>query len=415
MSGNRADIRDAAGRTFRREHAAVIATLIRQVGDFQLAEDAIQDAFVDAMSTWPRDGIPANPGAWITTAARRRAIDRIRRSHTQRERDRRLADLARMDAQTHPDVPQPEGIVDDRLRLIFTCCHPALDPTARVALTLRTLGGLATRDIARAFLVTEPTMGKRLVRAKSKISAANIPYRVPTPVEMPGRLHGVLRVLYLIFNEGYAATAGEHLMRVDLCEEAIRLARLLAELMPDEAEVWALLALMLLHHARSETRVDEAGRFVRLDVQDRSRWNAALLAEGTAALRRSHSATPGEYHLQAAIAALHMPDADTDIDWAAVAKLYATLAELAPSPIVRINLAAAVGFAEGPQAGLGVLTPLLSDPAVARYQPLHATHADLAVRSGDLATARLAYLRALDLTTNAVEHAELQRRLDTLG
>ncbi|MGW4847054.1 RNA polymerase sigma factor [Nocardia brasiliensis] len=406
---------DAADRTFRRERAAVLATLIRSVGDFQLAEDALQDAFVDAMSTWPRDGIPAKPGAWITTTARRRAIDRIRRHHSQRERDRRLTELAAIDAGAHDVAVEPDDIVDDRLRLIFTCCHPALDPTARIALTLRMLGGLGTGDIARAFLVTEPTMGKRIVRAKRKIAAANIPYRVPGPSELPGRLPGVLRVLYLIFNEGYSATTGGRLVRVDLCDEAIRLARLLAELMPDEAEIWGLLALMLLLHGRSSARTDGHGRLVVPAEQDRTQWDPELLAEGTTALGRAQSATPGEYQLQAAIAALHMPDRKGNIDWAAITTLYANLADLTPSPIVRLNHATAVSFSEGPRAGLKLLTPLLSEPALARYQPLYAAHADFAARSGDNAAARRAFLRAIELTTNAVEHAELQRRLDQLG
>ncbi|NUS43384.1 MAG: sigma-70 family RNA polymerase sigma factor [Mycobacteriaceae bacterium] len=415
MSGGGLSAADAAGRTFRQERAAVLATLIRSVGDIQLAEDALQDAFVDAMSTWPRDGIPAKPGAWITTTARRRAIDRIRRHNSQRERDRRLAVLADREAGADDAPAEPDDIVDDRLRLIFTCCHPALDPTARIALTLRMLGGLGTGDIARAFLVTEPTMGKRIVRAKRKIAAANIPYRVPSPPELPGRLRGVLRVLYLIFNEGYSATAGEHLVRIDLCDEAIRLSRLLAELMPDEPEAWGLLALMLLLHGRSGARTDDYGRFVAPADQDRTRWSPALVAEGTAALRRARSTAPGEYQLQAAIAASHIPDSAGNIDWAAIAALYAALADLTQSQIVYLNHAAAVSFSEGPHAGLKLLTPLLSDPALARYQPLHAVHADLAARAGDDDTARHAYQRAIDLTSNAVERGELRHRLDQLG
>ena len=265
----------AVARAFRDERAIVLAALIRQAGDFQLAEDAVQDAFEAAVTAWRRDGVPANPGAWITTAARRRAIDRLRRDRSVADRAARLAELTRLDAQ-HEDEPSMEeesSIVDDRLRLIFTCCHPALEMPARVALTLRTLGGMTTGEIARAFLVAEPTMGKRIVRAKRKIADAHIPYRVPADDELPDRLRGVLRVVYLIFNEGYAATEGDRLVRGELCDEAIRLGELLSRLMPDDAEVWGLSALMLLHDARRAARVDPGGQWVALDAQDRSLWD----------------------------------------------------------------------------------------------------------------------------------------------
>jgi RNA polymerase sigma-70 factor, ECF subfamily len=286
----------AAARAFRDERAAVLATVIRHVGDFQLAEDAVQDAFASAMARWPRDGVPANPGAWLTVAARRRAIDRLRRERSVADRAQRLAELVRLDSLAEPSVSEESAIRDDLLRLIFTCCHPALDLPARVALTLRALGGLTTGEIARAFLVTEPTMGKRIVRAKRKIADAHIPYRVPSDEELPDRLRGVLRVVYLIFNEGYAASEGDQLVRGELCNEAIRLGLLLRDLMPDDAEVWALLALMLLHDARRAARVDARGRYVSLDEQDRALWDEGRIREGMRALERAvRLRRPGQY------------------------------------------------------------------------------------------------------------------------
>ena len=407
----------AVARAFRDERAIVLATLIRQAGDFQLAEDAVQDAFEAAVTAWQRNGVPANPGAWITTAARRRAIDRLRRDRSVIGRAERLAELIRLDAQ-HEETSMDEEstIVDDRLRLIFTCCHPALEVPARVALTLRALGGLTTGEIARAFLVAEPTMGKRIVRAKSKIAEARIPYRVPADEELPDRLRGVLRVVYLIFNEGYAATEGDRLVRGELCEEAIRLSELLVRLMPDEAEVWGLSALMLLHHARSVARMDPTGRFVALEDQDRSLWDQARIDEGLARLERAvRLRRPGEYQLQAAITHLEMqaPDGETT-DWAQIADLYGALASLAPSPVVELNRAVAVAYAEGPAAGLELLETLFGDPALERYQPLHAAHAELLRRAGNATAAASAYERAIELTSNAVERAELERRLGTL-
>jgi RNA polymerase sigma-70 factor (ECF subfamily) len=407
----------AVERAFREERAAVLATLIRQVGDFQLAEDAVQDAFAAAIATWTRDGVPSNPAAWITTAARRRAIDRLRRARSLADRTDRLAELARLDSQEHPSVSEDGAVVDDRLRLIFTCCHPALAMNARVALTLRALGGLSTAEVARAFLVSEPTMGKRIVRAKRKIADAHIPYRVPPDHELQDRLQGVLTVAYLIFNEGYAAAEGDRLVRGELCSEAIRLARLLSRLMPDDAEVLGLLSLMLLSDARRSARVDDAGRYVAFDEQDRSQWDHGRVREGQrileTAIRLRH---PGSYQLQAAIAALHVqaPDAQ-HTDWQQIAELYGALGRLSPSPVIELNRAVAVGFASSAQDGLELLAPLLSDARLEGYQPLHAAHAELLRRCQDTAGAARAYERAISLSANAVERAELQRRLERLA
>jgi RNA polymerase sigma-70 factor, ECF subfamily len=408
----------AVARAFREERAVVLATLIRQAGDFQPAEDAVQDAFEAAVTAWRRDGVPLSPGAWITTAARRRAIDRLRRNRSVADRAERLAELTRLDAQREEDVSVDDesSIADDRLRLIFTCCHPALAMPARVALTLRNLGGMTTGEIARAFLVAEPTMGKRIVRAKRKIADAGIPYRVPADEELADRLRGVLRVVYLIFNEGYAATGGERLVRGELCDEAIRLGELLCKLMPDDAEVWGLSALMLLHDARRAARVDPSGRYVALDDQDRGLWDRGRLEAGLARLKRAvRLRRPGEYQLQAAITALQMQGADAEAtDWPQIADLYGALAVINPSPVVELNRSVAVGLAAGPAEGLALLEPLLGDPALEQYQPLHAAHAELLSRAGDAGAAAGAYERAIALTANAVERAELERRLSAL-
>jgi RNA polymerase sigma-70 factor (ECF subfamily) len=410
----------AIARAFREEGPAILATLIRQVGDFTLAEDALQDAFAAAVATWPADGVPDRPGAWITTTARRKAIDRLRRERGLADRIGRLAELAARDTATFTTLDEEDDddgggwdrLPDDRLRLIFTCCHPALSLEARVALTVKSLGGLTTAEVARAFLVAEATMAQRLVRAKRKIAAARIPYRVPPAHLLPERLSGALAVVYLIFNEGYAAAEGDRLVRGELCAEAIRLGRLLVRLVPDDPEALGLLALMLLQDARRGARVDDAGAFVALDRQDRALWDAGRVAEGTRALDQALAGrAPGPYQLQAAIAALHAtaPTAGAT-DWAQIAALYAELDRRAPSPVVRINRAAALAFAGSPEAGLSLLEPLMGDTRLERYAPLHAAHAELLRRVDAPAAAAAAYDRAIAATANAVERAELERR-----
>jgi RNA polymerase sigma-70 factor (ECF subfamily) len=406
----------AVEAAFRRERAAVLATLIRQLGDFQLAEDAMQEAFATAIVAWERDGVPVSAAAWITVTARRRAIDRLRRDRTLGDRIERLKVLAEREAAA-ADEPEPSAVADDQLRLIFTCCHPALAMQARVALTLRSLGGLSTGEIARAFLIAEPTMAQRIVRAKRKIAAAHIPYRVPADEELPDLLPGVLAVVYLIFNEGWAASAGERLVRGELCAEAIRLGRLLCGLMPDDPEVAGLLALMLLHDSRREARVDAHGELVALDDQDRTLWDRGRIREGErlldGAMRRRRS---GPYQLQAAIAALHATaPSPAETDHAQVAALYGELARRAPSPVVEVNRAVALGRADDPGAGLTVLEPLLRAETLEHYAPLHAAHADLLDRVGEPEQAARAYLRAAEYAENTVVRAELRRRAAALA
>ncbi|WP_169979945.1 RNA polymerase sigma factor [Microbispora sp. H10836] len=407
----------AVDRAFREEWGQVVATLIRWTGDWDLAEECAQDAFAQALRTWRRDGVPRRPGAWLTTAARNRAVDRLRREATGAAKLREVADML---AAQDGDAADEPGVPDDRLRLIFTCCHPALALEARVALTLRTLAGLTTAEIARAFLVGEQAMAKRLARAKQKIRHAAIPYRVPPAHLLPERLPAVLAVLYLLFNEGYSATAGAGLVRHDLASEAIRLARVLVRLMPDEPEAAGLLALMLMHHARRAARLDEAGDLVVLEDQDRGRWDAGQIAEGVALLDGALGrGRPGPYQVQAAIAACHATAArPEDTDWAQIAVLYGLLARLVPSPVVELNRAVAVGMAHGPAAGLALVDALREtlreSGALAGYHLLPAARADLLRRLGRTAEAAEAYREAAGLAATDAERRYLARRLAAL-
>ncbi|MGE5743747.1 MAG: RNA polymerase sigma factor [Gemmatimonadota bacterium] len=398
---------------YRSESRRVLATLIRLLGDFDVAEEALHDAFAAAVEHWPRDGVPANPRAWLVSAGRFKAIDAMRR----RARfDATVAKLAReIETHTAEIATDGPGVEDDRLRLIFTCCHPALPPDAQVALTLREVCGLTTEEIAHAFLTTPPTVAQRIVRAKAKIRDARIPYQVPAPADLPDRLDTVLHVVYLVFNEGYSASSGALLVRHDLSGEAIRLGRLLVELLPDP-EAIGLLALMVLHESRRAARASAAGELVLLDEQDRSLWNQGQIAEGTALVERALASRRfGPYTLQAAIAAVHAEaPAAAQTDWAQIVGLYDVLLHADPSPIVELNRAAAIAMRDGPAAGLALIDAILARGDLQEYHHAHSARADLCRRLGKTADARAAYERALTFARQEPERRFLQRRLSEL-
>ncbi len=405
---------EAVERVFKQERGRILATLIRILGDIDLGEEALAAALEAALVQWPHEGTPANPRAWLIRAARNKAVDRMRRRALFEDKRAEMeAEAAREREAGALDSDDEVSVQDDRLRLIFTCCHPALAVEAQVALTLRTLGGLETEEIAHAFLVPAPTMAQRLVRAKAKIRQAGIPYRVPDAEDLPARVDAVLAVVYLVFNEGYAASSGAALIRRELCAEAIRLGRLLAELLPGESEVRALLALMRLTDARRDARVDAAGEMVLLEDQDRGRWDRDAIREGLALVDAVlRAGPPGPYALQAAIAGVHARAARAaDTDWHEIASLYALLRVATPSGVVALNHAAAVAMADGPEAGLRLMDTLVDDGALAGYHLLPAARADLLRRLGRLREAAAAYREALALVGNEADRRFLERRL----
>jgi RNA polymerase sigma-70 factor (ECF subfamily) len=395
---------------YRSESRRVFATLIRLLGDFDLAEEALHDAFRAALEQWPRDGVPANPRAWLVSAGRFKAIDRLRKAARFEPLDDDMAEKL-----AAPDTADSDGIEDDRLRLIFTCCHPALQPDAQVALTLREVCGLTTEEIARAFLTPAATLAQRIVRAKAKIRDAKIPYETPAPEDLSGRLDSVLRVIYLVFNEGYSASSGATLTRHDLSGEAIRLARLLVELLP-EPEIMGLLALMLLHESRRTARISPSGDLILLEDQDRSQWKREFITEGTALVQRALSSRAvGLYTVQAAISAVHAeaPIA-TATDWAQIVGLYDVLVQIEASPIVALNRAVAVAMRDGPEAGLALVDTIMANGDLSDYRLAHAARADLCRRLGKKADARIAYEQALALTLQEPERRFIERRLAEL-
>ena len=403
----------ALDRIFRAESGAVLATLIRVLGDFQLAEDALQDALASALATWPSSGLPASPAGWLITTARRKALDRLRHSRIVASKAPEIALLAQLERADRSEPSELSPVPDDQLRLIFTCCHPALSSEAQVALTLQVLGGLSIAEIARAFLVNDSTIAQRLSRAKHKIAHAHIPYEIPDRASLASRLHGVLGVLYLVFNEGYLATSGRQLVRGDLVADALRLARGLVELLPDEPEAVGLLALMVLHDARREARIDERGELILLEEQDRGKWDAERIAEGVRLVETALAQLrPGSYQIQAAIAALHAEAATAaDTDWPQIVLLYDQLLRYEPTPVVELNRAVAICFADSPERALALVDDLAGRGVLSSYAPLYLARADLLRRLGRNDEAYECYRHALSLAENEQVRRFIERRL----